>query len=305
MKKVIPIILVLIFVLTGIAAADAPFEITISLSGADSTYTTSVIVNSGNQISIKLGETDVTLTVQEKQDGALNFQLEPGLDHLDEKYGLTTLSYFLQPSEEPISFTEPGKTAPVLTLSWKELSLDPLYEEVIAKVAAVLRREGETEDNFSYLYSMMAGREEANDLGFYVEDLDLNGTPELLFGINEPMMNRTGFYDLYTIKDGELISVFSGGERSRYYLTENGPILHEGSNSAFNSFTSLSSYKDGKLQLLQSFIYDARTNEEHPWFFSTSSEYEVTPDAAPIEESDVLYNIALYPEKLVTLEPFF
>ena len=68
---------------------------------------------------------------------------------------------------------------------------------------------------------------------------------------------------------------------------------------------SLSSYSDGKLQLLQSFIYDAQTNEEHPWFFSTSSEYEVTPDAAPIEESDVLYNIALYPEKLVTLEPFF
>ena len=305
MKKVLPIIFILIFVLTGIASADAPFEITISLTAEDgSAYNTAVIVNSGDQIAIKLGETDVMLTVGEKQDGALNFGLDPALDHNDEKFGLATLAYFLHPENDAIEFTEPGKTSPVLSLSWVELTLPEPYAELIGRVTAVLQGTGEAGDDFSVIFSMLAGHESAENAGFYVVDLDKNDTPELLLGEYQPSMKAPVFYDLYTIKDGELVHVFDGWDRSRYYLCENGEIAHEGSNSAFNSFTSMSYYEDGVLRLIGSVIYDANANPNYTWFLSTSSETEVDADARPLEEADARYTLAMYPYKQVELDSF-
>ena len=305
MKKVLPIIFILIFVLTGIASAEAPFEITIALTSEDAPdYSASVIVNSGDQIAIRLGETDVMLTVQDKQDGALNFKLEPALDHQDEKYGLATLAYFLQPENAPIELTEPGKTGPKLSISWKEMTMPKPYEELINRVSAVLQGNGEGSNDFSVIFPMIAGFGGAENAGFYVTDLDGDGTPELFLGEFQPGMKAPVFYDMYTLKNGEPVHVFDGWDRSRYYLCENGEIAHEGSNSAFNSFTSISNYVDGGLLLVGSVIYDSSANPNYTWFLSTSSEYEVDADARPLDESDAKYTLALYPYKQVELDSF-
>ena len=305
MKKVLPIICVLIFVLTGIASADAPFEITIGLTPEDGPdYSTSVIVYSGDQIAIRLGETDVMLTVQDKQDGALNFKLEPALDHNDEQFGLATLGYFLMPSGETRVFTESGKTSPKLSISWVEMTMPAPYEALINRVSAVLQGKGETSDDFSVIFSMLAGFGGAENAGFYIADLDSDGTPELLLGEFQSGMKAPVFYDLYTLKDGEPVHVFDGWDRSRYYLCENGEIAHEGSSSAFNSFTSISNYADGRLRLTGSVIYDSNANPNYTWFLSTSSEYEVDADARPLDEADAKYTLAMYPYKQVELESF-
>ena len=305
MKKVLPILFILIFVLTGIASADAPFEITIGLTAENApAYSTSVIVSSGDQIAIRLGETDVMLTVQDKQDGALNFKLEPALDHNDEQFGLATLSYFLHPENDPIEFTEPGKTSPVLSICWKEMTMPEPYADLISRVSAVLQGNGEGSDDFSVIFSMLAGHEGAENAGFYVTDLDSDGTPELFLGEFQPGMKAPVFYDLYTIKNGELVHVFDGWDRSRYYLCESGEIANEGSSSAFNSFTSVSKYEDGGLLLVGSVIYDSNANPNYTWFLSTSSEYEVDADARPLDEADAKYTLAMYPYKQVELESF-
>ena len=305
MKKVLPIILILIFTLTGIAAAEAPIKVLIDISDNGSSYDTSVVVNSGDQIAIQLGETKVTLEVQDMQDGNLqNFKLDPALQVNDEEHGIADIAYFLLPAGRENQFTEPGKDSPVLTVSWEELTMPEPYADIIDRVTAVLEKNGEAGDDFSVIFSMLAGTDYAKNAGFYVADLDGNGTPELLLGEFQAGMKAPVFYDMYTIKNNEPVHVFDGWDRSRYYLCENGGIAHEGSNSAFNSFTSLNYYTDGELRLMESIIYDSNANPNYQWFLSASSESEVDADTQPLAESDAKYNLALYPYKQVTLDNF-
>lgn len=303
MKKILPIILVLTLVLTGIAYADAPFEMTLSLSG-DNPYSTTVIVNSGDQISIQLGETNVLLTVEGKQKEGLNFSLEPKLEYKDETYGIAELGSFLLPENAVETLTEIGKDSPVLTIRWKQLGLDPAYQALVDRVSSLLKGDTTVEGDFSMIFRFLAGNPAADNAGFYVNDLDNDGTPELLFGENYPGSKGTVFYDLYTIKDGELVHVFDGWDRSRYYLCENGGIAHEGSSSAFESFTSLNYYANGVLNLMQSIIYNSNVNPENPWRISLISEFEPSDTDQLVDESEALYTLALYPYQQVNLEPF-
>ena len=303
MKKILPIIFILIFVLTGIAAAEAPFEISISLADSASTYATSVIVYSGDQINIRIGNSDVTLTVQEKQEEGLNFALSPSLED-NSKFGKAEIGAFLLPEGDTIQLTEVGQVSPVLTIKWKEMSLDPLYNELINNASEVLKGNHDKDSGFSVIFHAAAGTKYADNLGFYVTDLDHNGTPELFFGENIPMSTNTVFYDMYTILDGKLVQVFDGWDRSRYYICENGGIAHEGSSSAFDSFTSLNYYTNGELRLMQSIIYSATANPENPWRLSKSSENEPSDADQLLDETEALYTLALYPYIQVELEPF-
>ncbi|MBQ6520936.1 MAG: hypothetical protein IJI14_19700 [Anaerolineaceae bacterium] len=303
MKKVLPFILVLILVLTGIASADAPIKVLIDITG-ETSFDTSVVVNSGDKVAIRLGSSDVTLNIEERQAEGMNFSFDIPLRHVDEQFGIADVKFFLLPEGETREFTAPDQSTPVLTISWESLTLPQQYQNLINDLTAFLQGSGEKSDNYSVIFSMLAGNEGAKNTGFYVADLDNNGTPEMLFGEFHPGMNAPVLYDMYTIKNDELVHVFDGWDRSRYYLCENGGIAHEGSSSAFNSFTSLNYYTDGELRLMQSIIYDSNANAEQPWFLSTASEYEVDSEAKPISESDAKYTLALYPYKQVELEAF-
>ena len=117
MKKVLPILFLLVFVLTGIASAEAPFRLNISITDTESDYSTSVIVHSGDRVAIRLGETNVDLDVQEKQEEGLNFKFDPALQYNDEKYGIAYVSELLLPAGVENKYTESGKDSPVLTIS--------------------------------------------------------------------------------------------------------------------------------------------------------------------------------------------
>ncbi len=304
MKKILPVIMLLILVLTGIASAEAPYQINLKIDDGQNPFQTSVIVKTGDRVAIKLGETDVVLEVQEKQDDGLNFKLDPALQVNDEKHGIVDVSYFFLPAGIENIHTEPGKTSPTLTISWTELTLPEQYDTLIRDVNAVLNGELIERDDFSMIFRMLARTEYAKNAGFYVTDLDADGTPELLLGENQPQSTNTVFYDLYTIKDGELVHVFDGWDRSRYYLVNNGGIANEGSSSAFESYTALYYYTNGELKLMQSIIYNANANPNTPWRISNTSVFDINDDDQLIDETEARYLLAQYPYIQVELEPF-
>ena len=304
MKKILPILLFVVCILTGIASADAPFQVSIAIS--DPAFETSVIVSTGNKIAIRLGDTDVTLEVQEKQAEGLNFKFDPALQFKDEQHGFADVSYLLLPANTTNNYTEVGKESPILTISWTELTLPEAYENILNVAQEVLNGNPAANENktISVIFNMLAGTDFAANAGFYVTDLDGNGTPELLLGENQPMSDSTVFYDLYTIKDGELVHVFDGWDRNRYYLCTNGGFANEGSSSAFESSTAYYYYTNGELRLMQSVIYNANANPENPWRLSTSSAHEVSDNDQLLSESEASYLKATYPYQKVELDSF-
>ena len=55
-------------------------------------------------------------------------------------------------------------------------------------------------------------------------DIDKDGIEELLLGANGEIWDGI-IYDIYTMKDGQMIHVLDGWERSRYFLCKDGQKL--------------------------------------------------------------------------------
>ena len=304
MKKFLPFVLIFVLAITGAVFADAPYEIFLSISGSDSEFNTSLIGNDGIQIAIRLGEETYTLTVEGKQAEGLNFSIDPALDFTDPQYGAATISAFLIPEGVKDEFAEIGPEKLTLTISWEQMELDPLFESLINDVTAVLQGGESDREDFSIIFRFLSGTEEAKNAGFYITDLDNDGTPELFLGENQPGGNGTVFYDLYTIENDELVQVFDGWDRSRYYLSTNNSIIHEGSSSAFQSFTSLNYYRNGQLNMIESVIYDSNANADNPWRLSTTSEYEISSSDQLLSEAEAQYKLSQYLHESVELDPF-
>lgn len=74
------------------------------------------------------------------------------------------------------------------------------------------------------------------NIGYLLQDIDGDGRAELLFGENDPKPDGDWdgiVYDMYTFSDNQLVHVFQGWNRCRYYLTGEGYITMQWSSSAF------------------------------------------------------------------------
>lgn len=174
-------------------------------------------------------------------------------------------------NREPVAETESERR--------EQSDIPDQYEELIAAATECIegKVEEEPEDyyDFSYIiYRYGAHYGASLGLGYLLEDIDGNGTEELIFGENdEPDSAWNGvMYDLYTISDGELVHVFSGGERSTYKLCENGLIANEGADGAAMSVFAYYSFEGKELHLVEAVIYNGWENSENPWFYSTQTE---------------------------------
>lgn len=124
--------------------------------------------------------------------------------------------------------------------------------------------------------------------GYLIKDINGDGIDELILG-----QNVTGselystwdsiIYNIYSMSDGAPVQVLNGWERNRYYLCENGIIANEGISGAGNSNYSYFTFKESKLYLVESVIYDGMRDADNPWFYSTKSVYDAE-DAEPINE---------------------
>ena len=155
------------------------------------------------------------------------------------------------------------------------------YEELIAAAERCVREEDlDVLEVYDFSVIIYMGRH-SETLGYRIEDIDGDGTQELIFGEN--WGDHTVIYDIYTISEGELVHVLDGWDRNRYYLCENGMIANEGSGGAAHSNYSYFTFDGVELHLAEAVIYDGDKDRENPWFYSVESEYDAEY-AEPISE---------------------
>lgn len=153
------------------------------------------------------------------------------------------------------------------------------YDDLIGAIAEGLKN-GFSEDeqmslDISTCFFMNASDYET--YGYLKKDLDGDGTEELIIGSN-PVDQADGgnsvIYDLYTMKDGQVVHVFDGWERNRFYLCEDGTIANEGSSGAAYSSWSYYKYSDGEIKIVESVFTDEDDNGNGHWYHSDKEAYE-------------------------------
>lgn len=119
------------------------------------------------------------------------------------------------------------------------------YDEILSKIAASIENEEESENGeYSYMYPKF-GNMGASDFGYAYIQINEN-EQALVVGENGTGEYPSILYDMYERKNGELVHVFSGGERDRYYATDTtGAFIEEGSSSAEDSFFDTFIVRDG------------------------------------------------------------
>ena len=171
----------------------------------------------------------------------------------------------------------------------EQLDTSSVYSSILETLKADIEEgkdpAGFEEDDFSYLYSLAASTEAEPLKAVGAQFLDINGD-----GYDELLIGQPGnpaVYDLYTQLDGEVIHVFSGGERDVYSLAGwggNPSIRNSASGGA--DITIITFYvlepSNGELFTQVTFTYDAQTDPDHPFMVS----YGEGLDPEPLSEED-------------------
>ena len=183
-----------------------------------------------------------------------------------------------------------GGLTSVYAADTETLADSPEYKEIVQKyydgASAAWNISQFQENNLCYLAGYYS---DINKLGYFLQDIDNNGTAELFIGaIDDGTDSYEGmFFDMYTLVNGRLSLVTTSGERDRYYLCKDNTIANEASGSAFLSLYHYYTYTDGQLNLKESVVYDEERNPQNPWFFSTTASTEYNADEfTSISEAD-------------------
>ena len=141
-------------------------------------------------------------------------------------------------------------------------------------------------------------------LGYLQEDIDGDGVDELLFGgvqsttsgRDQDAWSDSSIYDLFTIRNGKVLHVLSGGYRNMYHLCEGGIIVKEGSGSCHDGHYMVYRYSKGELKLIEGSEWESGTRT----CYKNKKVYEIAdPDANYAEE---FYK--KYPLKQIDYIPF-
>lgn len=107
-------------------------------------------------------------------------------------------------------------------------------------------------------------------------DLDNDGTDELIIGDydtdDQTSDSSTILYAAYSVKNGEIRTIFQGWTRSYYFLAEDGSIIHGGSGGAMRYGVekySLAEDGEGNLSLkkIEAVDVDGDTYPDEPYFY--------------------------------------
>lgn len=195
-------------------------------------------------------------------------------------------------------------------VSAEEQTVDPLYQNMIDELFHILDGQDSgvltVEKDYTVIFAWLKGHPASVNLGYVIRDVDGNGTDELLIGENTPL-GETVLYNMFTIRDGELVNVFSGWDRNRYYLCTNGNFINEGSSGAMQSSTIYYIYAKGEMIFIRSVIYDATMEPEGPWFVSYEKGWisdEPDPTLQEISQEKAMELSGAFTYETLELTPF-
>lgn len=206
------------------------------------------------------------------------------------------------PAAEPAAPGEEPTVEPTEMPSEEPVVENEFYQKLISAVRKCIAGEEieiPEEYDFSVIIHMFPN---SDTLGYFIEDIDGDGTKELIFG-EKYSEDLSVIYNIYTISGGELVRVTDGWDRNEYFLCENGMIANEGTGGAGNSNYAYFTFDGTELHLIESVIYDGYKNPENPWYYSTESAYDAEC-AEPVSEEQAREIMSRYVYKKLTFVPF-
>lgn len=114
------------------------------------------------------------------------------------------------------------------------------YEPIILQYRTALEENWSGQQLVDADMNFMVQNVPPETVGYAVEDLDGNGTPELIIGTNcADVFYEKMVFLLYTVgENGEPVQLFSSIERNRYYFAGGSRFANLGSSSADSSFAT-------------------------------------------------------------------
>lgn len=176
------------------------------------------------------------------------------------------------------------------------------YDALIAQARDVLMHFDGTYPEEIRFSSVFFQNWDYETLGYLLRDLDGDGVDELIFGENADWEWNGIVYDIYTLRDGQLVHVLDGWERSRYYLCENGCIAHEGSSGAFEGSYSYYQYQDGALTLVEA-VTTTYDSIRDTWVYLATSQAD-PENPVPISREQASAMMEQYVYEYPTFTPF-
>ena len=199
------------------------------------------------------------------------------------------------PTEAPTEIpTEAATEAPTEPSAEGTVSdyVDAAYAEQIGRYYTALSEQWEEgryfDSEMSALPYYYYEGEPLDNVGFGYQDLDNDGSMELIIGAILNAEQDPVVFEIWTLVEGEPMMVAQSGSRNRYFLQffeeENAwYVANEGSNSAANFGTYYLMLLDGKLEVTQGIVFDAMANEANPWFMAYDLDWDASNDE-PIDE---------------------
>ena len=313
MKKYLPLILLVFLSLKQIVFAQDIYNVVFmvapfagELNGApmpDYKYGRMV---SGDQIILDLRVMVVTVTVEEYGQH-LAFSFDKPLEMAADGTRAEVQKVILEEDQRVCLRTPTIDDGADIEITWNRYQTSPVYRDFIRSITGILNGEPDERyapyEDYSVMFDVQSAWQEGKTLGYTFRDVDGNNVDELLFGEMIEDMTGTPLYDMYTIQNGELVHVFDGWDRNRYYLSQSGVFIQQGSDSAFHSFMSYYAYGNGNLRLMRSVIYDWNRNSSSPWFLSYTDDMD-SASATPISKDEAQAIMSYYIGRDVNLTRF-
>lgn len=176
------------------------------------------------------------------------------------------------------------------------------YAGILDAYYTAVTQQLDVEDLPSYINPELYPRIYYGSIGFCYYDINSDGVQELLISGGEG--STSGFYNIYTVDNGQCITVFQGWDRNWLMLLSDGTVVNHRSGAAWWSSSVFSRLDGSSLVPFYSLIVDGdEVDAGGPFFVSDGSDLTSDPSTwQPISEQEYEQISAAYEAQTVTLD---